>query len=234
MRTATDVTNVVEACNMEGRQERLDGMLAQLESCEKALQVHARASPHGAPAGTGPQPQCARASQRAVALPSHLPQIFTPFPLPPARPMRRPPGLSGDQTHRVPALLLCRARGCAPPAGIRRLGVAAPLCAAHNAARRPGNQRTTTTAVNNSFTPCPSLHCPAQDLLDILSKGSNPQLILRHLPKNFDNVHNLSFRLDERGEPTKAATGMYSGEVRSWGDSVGAGRLAAGAFRCRR
>ena len=32
------------------------------------------------------------------------------------------------------------------------------------------------------------------DLLDILSKGSNPQLILRHLPKNFDNVHNLSFK----------------------------------------
>ncbi|KAF6251999.1 flagellar outer dynein arm heavy chain beta [Scenedesmus sp. NREL 46B-D3] len=50
------------------------------------------------------------------------------------------------------------------------------------------------------------------DLLDILSKGSNPQLILRHLSKCFDNVHNLSFRKDERGEPTKAATGMYSGE----------------------
>jgi hypothetical protein len=56
--------------------------------------------------------------------------------------------------------------------------------------------------------------CVPPDLLDILSKGSNPQLILRHLPKNFDNVHNLSFRLDERGEPLKAATGMYSGEVR--------------------
>jgi hypothetical protein len=41
------------------------------------------------------------------------------------------------------------------------------------------------------------------DLLDILSKGSNPQLILRHLSKCFDNVHNLSFRRDERGEPTK-------------------------------
>ena len=35
---------------------------------------------------------------------------------------------------------------------------------------------------------------PPPDLLDILSKGSNPQLILRHLPKNFDNIHNLSFR----------------------------------------
>ena len=39
MRSAPDVTNVLEACNMEGRQERLDGMLAQLECCEKALQV---------------------------------------------------------------------------------------------------------------------------------------------------------------------------------------------------
>ncbi len=49
------------------------------------------------------------------------------------------------------------------------------------------------------------------DLLDILSKGSNPQLILRHLPKCFDNTHNLSFKKDERGEPTKIALGMYSG-----------------------
>lgn len=49
------------------------------------------------------------------------------------------------------------------------------------------------------------------DLLDILSKGSNPQLILRHLPKCFDNVHNLEFRKDERGEPSKTALGMYSG-----------------------
>lgn len=41
------------------------------------------------------------------------------------------------------------------------------------------------------------------DLLDILSKGSNPQAILRHLSKCFDNVHNLSFKKDDRGEPTK-------------------------------
>ncbi len=38
MRGACDVTNVVEACNLEGRQERLENMLAQLEQCEKALQ----------------------------------------------------------------------------------------------------------------------------------------------------------------------------------------------------
>lgn len=39
MRTSADVTNVVEACNTEGRQERLENMLSQLELCEKALQV---------------------------------------------------------------------------------------------------------------------------------------------------------------------------------------------------
>ena len=50
------------------------------------------------------------------------------------------------------------------------------------------------------------------DLLDILSKGSNPQLILRHLPKCFDNVHNLKFKTDEKGDPTKVAIGMFSGE----------------------
>ncbi len=38
MRGAADVTNVVDACNLEGRQERLEGMLGQLEACEKALQ----------------------------------------------------------------------------------------------------------------------------------------------------------------------------------------------------
>jgi dynein heavy chain len=37
------------------------------------------------------------------------------------------------------------------------------------------------------------------DLLDILSKGSNPQLILRHLPKCFDNVHNLTFKKSDAG-----------------------------------
>lgn len=42
MRSASDTTNVVEACNLDGRQERLDAMLTQLEQCEKALQVPAR------------------------------------------------------------------------------------------------------------------------------------------------------------------------------------------------
>ena len=38
MRAAPTITNVVEACNIEGRLEILDSMLTQLELCEKALQ----------------------------------------------------------------------------------------------------------------------------------------------------------------------------------------------------
>eukprot|EP00898_Chlorokybus_atmophyticus_P007698 jgi/Chlat1/792/Chrsp104S01257 len=37
MRTAVDTPNVVEACNVEGRQERLEKMLTDLQLCEKAL-----------------------------------------------------------------------------------------------------------------------------------------------------------------------------------------------------
>ena len=33
----------------------------------------------------------------------------------------------------------------------------------------------------------------------------------RHLPKNFDNIHNLEFKKDAQGNPTKVAVGMYSG-----------------------
>lgn len=39
MRVAPDITNVVEACNLDGRLERLENLLSQLELCEKALQV---------------------------------------------------------------------------------------------------------------------------------------------------------------------------------------------------
>lgn len=38
MRGAPDITNVVEACNLDGRQEKLDDLLGRLEMCEKALQ----------------------------------------------------------------------------------------------------------------------------------------------------------------------------------------------------
>lgn len=40
MRSVADTTNVVEACTAEGRQERLEHMLTQLETCEKALQEY--------------------------------------------------------------------------------------------------------------------------------------------------------------------------------------------------
>lgn len=107
MKNAPDITNVVEACNLEGRQERLDLMLEQLEMCEKALQDYLET--------------------KRIAFPRFY-------------------------------------------------------------------------------------FVAAADLLDILSKGSNPQLILRHLPKTFDNIHNLEFKKNEKGEPTKVAIGMYSGE----------------------
>lgn len=40
MRAAPETTNVVEACMAEGRLERLEHMLTQLETCEKALQEY--------------------------------------------------------------------------------------------------------------------------------------------------------------------------------------------------
>lgn len=51
------------------------------------------------------------------------------------------------------------------------------------------------------------------DLLDILSKGSNPQLIIRHLPRNFDNIHNLEFKKDEAGDPTKVCWDSWFARV---------------------
>ena len=53
MRDAPALSNVVEACNLEGRQERLDALLGQLELCEKALQARA---PRAMPAGCTPRP----------------------------------------------------------------------------------------------------------------------------------------------------------------------------------
>jgi dynein heavy chain, axonemal len=50
------------------------------------------------------------------------------------------------------------------------------------------------------------------DLLDILSKGSNPQLIVKHLPKCYDNIATLEFRMNDDGTPTKDAIAMFSGE----------------------
>ncbi|RXM32245.1 Dynein heavy chain 11, axonemal [Acipenser ruthenus] len=49
------------------------------------------------------------------------------------------------------------------------------------------------------------------DLLDILSKGTQPKEVTRHLAKLFDNMADLKFEEDEK-EPTKTAVGMYSKE----------------------
>ena len=62
MKAAPDVTNIVAACGVDGRQEQLESMLQQLELCEKALQV-------GRCVAAGPRrpPLC------AVICPSRLP-----------------------------------------------------------------------------------------------------------------------------------------------------------------
>ncbi|XP_053153093.1 dynein axonemal heavy chain 9 isoform X3 [Hemicordylus capensis] len=50
------------------------------------------------------------------------------------------------------------------------------------------------------------------DLLDILSNGTNPQLVQRHLSKLFDNMAKLKFQMDSDQNPTKLGLGMYSKE----------------------
>ncbi|KAK2510562.1 hypothetical protein Q9233_017619 [Columba guinea] len=50
------------------------------------------------------------------------------------------------------------------------------------------------------------------DLLDILSSGTNPQLVQRHLSKLFDNLARMKFQLDSEQKPTKVGLGMYSRE----------------------
>eukprot|EP00698_Gefionella_okellyi_P021190 TRINITY_DN679_c0_g2_i1.p1 TRINITY_DN679_c0_g2~~TRINITY_DN679_c0_g2_i1.p1 ORF type:complete len:4462 (-),score=1316.63 TRINITY_DN679_c0_g2_i1:16-13401(-) len=49
-------------------------------------------------------------------------------------------------------------------------------------------------------------------LLDILSKGSNPSAIQRHMIKLFDNISRLEFQRGGDGKPTKTVMGMYSQE----------------------
>ena len=39
MSSAPEVSSVVDACHLEGRHDRLDALVTQLEICEKALQV---------------------------------------------------------------------------------------------------------------------------------------------------------------------------------------------------
>ncbi|XP_077407169.1 dynein axonemal heavy chain 9 isoform X2 [Vanacampus margaritifer] len=48
------------------------------------------------------------------------------------------------------------------------------------------------------------------DLLDILSNGTNPHQVQRHLSKLFDNMAKLRFEADEMGNPSETGLGMYS------------------------
>ncbi|KAF5902959.1 dynein heavy chain 9, axonemal, partial [Clarias magur] len=50
------------------------------------------------------------------------------------------------------------------------------------------------------------------DLLDILSNGTNPQQVQRHLSKLFDNMAKMKFENDGEGNPSKSGLGMYSKE----------------------
>ncbi|XP_024130607.1 dynein heavy chain 9, axonemal [Oryzias melastigma] len=50
------------------------------------------------------------------------------------------------------------------------------------------------------------------DLLDILSNGTNPQQVQKHLSKLFDSLSRVKFEADGEGNPTKTAVGMYSKE----------------------
>ncbi|KAK7113097.1 dynein beta chain, ciliary-like [Littorina saxatilis] len=48
------------------------------------------------------------------------------------------------------------------------------------------------------------------DLLDILSNGNNPPVVMKHLTKLFDSMAKLKFELDFGGQPIKTGVGMYS------------------------
>ncbi|XP_051927996.1 dynein heavy chain 9, axonemal [Hippocampus zosterae] len=50
------------------------------------------------------------------------------------------------------------------------------------------------------------------DLLDILSNGTNPHQVQRHLSKLFDSMAKMLFEADEKGTPSKTGLGMYSKE----------------------
>ncbi|KAG8446024.1 hypothetical protein GDO86_013774 [Hymenochirus boettgeri] len=50
------------------------------------------------------------------------------------------------------------------------------------------------------------------DLLDILSNGTNPQLVMRHLSKLFDNMSKMKFQEDSNGSQSKMGLGMFSKE----------------------
>lgn len=48
------------------------------------------------------------------------------------------------------------------------------------------------------------------DLLDILSNGNNPSVVMKHLTKLFDSMAKLKFEQDDKENDTKMAIGMWS------------------------
>ncbi|KAM5310557.1 dynein axonemal heavy chain 9 isoform 2-T2 [Glossophaga mutica] len=52
----------------------------------------------------------------------------------------------------------------------------------------------------------------SSDLLDILSNGTAPLQVQRHLSKLFDNMAKMQFHVDASEKPTKISLGMYSKE----------------------
>ncbi|KAM8815016.1 dynein axonemal heavy chain 9 [Rhynchonycteris naso] len=52
----------------------------------------------------------------------------------------------------------------------------------------------------------------SSDLLDILSHGTAPQQVQRHLPKLFDNLARMQFQPDTSEAPSKISLGMFSKE----------------------
>ncbi|XP_032397932.1 dynein heavy chain 9, axonemal [Etheostoma spectabile] len=50
------------------------------------------------------------------------------------------------------------------------------------------------------------------DLLDILSNGTNPLQVQKHLSKLFDNMAKMQFEADGQGNPSQTGLGMYSKE----------------------
>ncbi|XP_074120841.1 dynein axonemal heavy chain 9 [Sminthopsis crassicaudata] len=52
----------------------------------------------------------------------------------------------------------------------------------------------------------------SSDLLDVLSNGTNPQQVQRHLSKLFDSMARMKFQVDSSKKTTKKSLGMYSKE----------------------
>ena len=109
-------------------------------------------------------------------------------------------GLSGDQAGGLPAFLLC---GAGRPVGhpLQRL-----QSAGHLEVRIPTQLAGMGTCIWRHF-----LTYSAARYVGTAEKCTIT-FACRHLPKCFDNLHNLEFRKDADGQPTKVAVGMYSGE----------------------